>query len=156
VTEDAGSDRRFAADLAKEPGYEPNRIVAVPLQTERGVIGVLEVLDPAQEGTERGLQLDLVGLLADEAALAIENARTFRELGNVLFAAIAQIAAREDRDLADSLRAVTEEASGPTADLAELAEVFAELGEVGNDERRLVTDVSVSLLRYLRAARRVR
>jgi GAF domain-containing protein len=42
---DVESDARFHRDLAESTGYVPNHITAIPLQTDRATVGVLEVLD---------------------------------------------------------------------------------------------------------------
>jgi GAF domain-containing protein len=153
VIEDARSDPRFAADVADSSGYQPTRIIAVPLQTERAVIGVLEILDATGERRER--ELDLVGLFADQAALAIENARTFSHLGQTLLQAVSRAAQANDPDMARALAALASTTTGAPAELAELAEVFAALGEVGERERAAVTDIAVMFLRYARESRRM-
>lgn len=54
-----------------------SRILA-PLRTRGGVIGVLQVAQAAGTPFSRG-EIELLGLLADQAAIALENARLFRE-----------------------------------------------------------------------------
>ncbi|GLZ36139.1 hypothetical protein Lesp02_83260 [Lentzea sp. NBRC 105346] len=73
--DDVRDDPRFARDLAESLGYVPRGIVAVPLDTEDEVVGVLELLDPAG-----GVELDVLALLARQAALSITLARTFGAL----------------------------------------------------------------------------
>ena len=65
-------DPRFAQDVAESTGYMPRALIAAPVQTERGSYGVLTVLDPAVEGPIGERLLELVTLLAHQAALAVE------------------------------------------------------------------------------------
>ncbi|WP_186763041.1 GAF domain-containing protein [Lentzea tibetensis] len=73
--DDVREDPRFARDLAESLGYVPRGIVAVPLDTDDEVVGVLELLDPAGE-----VELDVLSLLARQAALSITLARAFGAL----------------------------------------------------------------------------
>ena len=41
---DVSKDKRFEAQVAADTGYVPRSIVAMPLETDRGVVGVIEVL----------------------------------------------------------------------------------------------------------------
>src|SRR5690606_6615317 len=63
-------DPRFAAGFAAQLGYLPRSILAVPMETERGVIGVVEILDATGPA---GHDIELLSLFATQAALAIEN-----------------------------------------------------------------------------------
>ena len=52
---DVTRDPRFARDVAETTGYVPRAILAMPLETERAMLGVIEVLDRrADGGRERG------------------------------------------------------------------------------------------------------
>src|SRR5688572_19937598 len=55
--EDVATDTRFATDVADETGYRPTTILAMPLQTERQMLGVIEVLD--RNTTERDGSQDM-------------------------------------------------------------------------------------------------
>ena len=48
---DVGHDPHFAADIAMETGVDPETIAAVPLYHGSRIVGVLEVLDPAANGS---------------------------------------------------------------------------------------------------------
>jgi len=72
VLEDVGRDPRFARDVAASTGFVPKALLAAPLLHEERALGVLEVLDPPQE-TQLGLrQLELIGLFARQAAIAVD------------------------------------------------------------------------------------
>lgn len=68
-----------ANDGAQGAGTQPARpALAAPLRTRHGVIGVLAVEKEAGESFA-GVEVEMLGLLADQAAIALENARLFQE-----------------------------------------------------------------------------
>ena len=72
VLEDVNEDPRFAKDAAEATGYVPKGIMAVPLLHEERALGVLEVLDrPARPGAVLE-EIDLLGLFAGQAAIALD------------------------------------------------------------------------------------
>lgn len=72
VLEDVGQDPRFAKDAAEATGYVPKAIMAVPLLHEERALGVLEVLDrPARPGAALE-DVELLGLFAGQAAIALD------------------------------------------------------------------------------------
>jgi GAF domain-containing protein len=102
VVEDVTADPRFAADVAADTGYVPKGIMAVPLLHEERSLGVLEVLDrPTRSGFTLA-EMDLLGLFANQAAVALDllgrarRARTALEGGDAGMAAVARIAGRLD------------------------------------------------------------
>jgi GAF domain-containing protein len=99
VIEDVTSDPRFAADVASDTGYVPKGIMAVPLLHEERSLGVLEVLDrPARAGFTLA-EMDLLGLFANQAAIALDlmarsrRARAALDGSDPRLAAVARIAA---------------------------------------------------------------
>jgi hypothetical protein len=99
--------------------------------------------------------MEIVALFAQQAALAIENSRIFRDMGRVLFESAAR-AADGDVDLAQALRDRANEAPGPDAELAEVAALVADLGHLGEEERRAAVEILSRFLTYARRARRRR
>jgi GAF domain-containing protein len=102
VIEDVASDPRFAADVASDTGYVPKGIMAVPLLHEERSLGVLEVLDrPARAGFTLA-EMDLLGLFANQAAIALDlmarsrRARAALDGSDPRLATVAQIATRLD------------------------------------------------------------
>jgi GAF domain-containing protein len=72
VIEDVSKDTRFAREAAESTGYLPRGLMAVPLLTEDGAIGVLEVLDRPESTPFSLAEMDLLGLFANQAAIALE------------------------------------------------------------------------------------
>jgi GAF domain-containing protein len=102
VIEDVTADPRFAADVASDTGYVPKGIMAVPLLHEERSLGVLEVLDrPARAGFTL-VEMDLLGLFANQAAIALDlmaraaRAREALRGADERLGAIARIAAALD------------------------------------------------------------
>jgi GAF domain-containing protein len=102
VIEDVTSDPRFAKDVAADTGYVPKGIMAVPLLHEDRSLGVLEVLDRPAQAAFTLAEMDLLGLFASQAAIALDltlksrRARQALEGADPAMAALARVAARVD------------------------------------------------------------
>lgn len=82
VLEDVRNDPRFARDVAEGTGYVPNGLMAVPLLEDEQVLGVLQVLDRPDNSRFSLQEIELLGLFASQAALALSllgSARRARE-----------------------------------------------------------------------------
>lgn len=84
VLEDVGVDSRFARDLAEETGYVPKGLMAVPLLHGERALGVLEVLDRPESSKFTLAESDLLGLFANQAALALDLLLAARRARSVL------------------------------------------------------------------------
>jgi len=83
VIEDVQSDPRFASDVAEETGYVPKGLMAAPLLHEEGALGVLSVLDRPEQTLFSLQEMELLGLFANQAAIAVDlllKARTAERL----------------------------------------------------------------------------
>jgi GAF domain-containing protein len=150
--DDVSHDPRFAADAAQTTGYVPRSILAMPLETERRMLGCIEVLDRRGGGAPGVDDMELLSVFARQAALALEGARVFSELGRALLDAVA-VAAGDNADLRTSLERVAQAEPNEQRDLVELARVFYELGRAGPDERLLATRIVSEVLAYSRRRR---
>jgi GAF domain-containing protein len=119
VVDDLTTDTRFSREAAESTGFVPKGLMAVPLLAEDRALGVLEVLDRPQQTTFSLQEMDLLGLFANQAAIALELLQRARRARAALdgqgeLAPLAQFAARleaadEDKrraglDLLDALR----------------------------------------------------
>ena len=102
VIEDAQQDPRFATDVAEGTGYVPSGLMAAPLLHEERALGVLEVLDRPGDSLFSLQEMELLGLFAHQAAIAVDlllRARTAERLlqadGGEL-AVVARLAATVD------------------------------------------------------------
>jgi GAF domain-containing protein len=99
VIDDLTTDTRFSREAAESTGYVPNGLMAVPLLVEERALGVLEVLDrPATSGFSLK-EMDLLGLFANQAAIALDLLQRARTAGAALedegdLRALARFAAR--------------------------------------------------------------
>jgi GAF domain-containing protein len=78
VLEDVQADPRFARDIAERSGYVPNGIMAVPLLDDERVLGVLQVLDRPTDSRFSLQEMELLGLFAAQAAIALSLLATAR------------------------------------------------------------------------------
>ena len=102
VLEDVRADPRFARDVAEDTGYVPKGMMAVPLLEEDRVLGVLQVLDRPERARFSLQEMELLGLFASQAAIALsllQTARTARAVlaGEGRTAVVAELAAAVDR-----------------------------------------------------------
>jgi GAF domain-containing protein len=84
VIEDVTQDPRFAKDVAEKTGFVPNGLMAVPLLHEERALGVLEVLDRPQRSQFSLVEMDLLGLFANQAAIALDLLRRAKLAEGVL------------------------------------------------------------------------
>lgn len=72
ILEDVRDDPRFAGDVAEDTGYVPSGLMAAPLLHEERALGVLEVLDRPEQSHFSLKEMDLLGLFANQAAIAVD------------------------------------------------------------------------------------
>jgi GAF domain-containing protein len=101
VVEDVRHDPRFAADFARGIGYIPQGIMAAPLLREDRALGVLSILDRPKRASFSLVELDLLGLFANQAAIALELFQATRRVeaalrGDGELASVARLAAALD------------------------------------------------------------
>lgn len=72
VIEDVAADPRFAVEQAKRTGYVPRGLMAAPLLREDRVLGVLNVLDRPERRRFSVAEMELLGLFANQAAVALD------------------------------------------------------------------------------------
>jgi GAF domain-containing protein len=84
IIENVTEDPRFAKEVAESTGYVPKGLMAVPLLHEDRSLGVLEVLDRPQRSQFSLVEMDLLGLFANQAAIALDLLRRARSAQLVL------------------------------------------------------------------------
>jgi GAF domain-containing protein len=78
VLDDVRSDPRFSRETAEKTGFVPQGLMAVPLLYEEEALGVLQVLDRPQRSRFSLQEMDLLGLFASQAAIALQLLRAAR------------------------------------------------------------------------------
>ena len=102
VVDALDKDPRFAREAAESTGFVPKGLMAVPLLHEDQALGVLEVLDRPQQAAFSLAEMELLGLFANEAAIALDLLQKARAARTVLAeeggeaAALARFAERLD------------------------------------------------------------
>jgi GAF domain-containing protein len=72
VVDDLTSDTRFSLEAAASTGYVPRGLMAVPLLVEERALGVLEVLDRPADSAFTLAEMNVLGLFANQAAVALD------------------------------------------------------------------------------------
>ncbi len=128
IIEDVREDPRFATDVAEGTGYVPSGLMAAPLLHDEQSLGVLEVLDRPGASLFSLQEMELLGLFAHQASIAVDLLQKARKASRLLDAdsgelqVVARLAAAVDklederreaglrllRELADTLGELTQ------------------------------------------------
>jgi len=128
------SDPRFARDTAERTGYMPRSILAMPLIYNDRVIGVIEVLDKISAPAFGMQDMELLGLFAQQAAIAIHQSQHLDALNDLLVRSLHELL---DPEAAFNLEhAMQSEDAARDQDVLELARVFESIAGLGEGERR--------------------
>jgi len=77
---DVSKEARFNRRIDRLLGFTTHSIVCVPLKSKGRTLGVIEMINDGVRGKFREGDVSLLSVLADYAAIAIENARHFQEV----------------------------------------------------------------------------
>jgi GAF domain-containing protein len=83
IVESPRDDPRFYAVMDQAIAFETRNILALPLKVRDKTIGVVEVINK-QEGAFTEKDQELAGALANQAAIAIDNARLYARLADAV------------------------------------------------------------------------
>jgi len=147
-------DTRFNADFAKSTGYVPDSILAAPLLSGEQVIGVLEVLDKIQAASFGMHDMELMGLFAQQASLAIYESQQLERIDDALRRGLWQLASGEGLPDSSALITALEDGrhDGPdTDDLLLMAGAFSDISRLGPAERRAALKILAALAEVGRA-----
>jgi GAF domain-containing protein len=153
---DVQQDPRHASDIAESIGYRPNSILCVPLMRDDHIIGVLELLDKEDGNSFNARDLEVLGLFAQQAAVAIEQSRTSRNLvmliGEVL-GVLGVLPPEERPGLAQRAQefALSIEEDSAYQQTVELARLVQEIAAYGANERVACQTLLEGFAGYLRA-----
>jgi len=94
IVNDVQSDARFYPDIAQKIGFPTSSILAVPMRVKDELVGVIEILNKrgGKKFTEEDLQW--LEIFSTQAAIAVQNARSFQKVRN-------ELSALQDRVQAD-------------------------------------------------------
>jgi len=146
---DVARDPRFGRSFAEQTQYVPRSIVAVPLVDDRGTIGVLEVLDKRSEATFSIRDVELAGVFARQASVAIRASRVERDVAGLLRAVLGVLAGDEapPNGVEALVEAAVADVAGPDDPLWPLVEQVAALRRAAPEQLELVTALLAVLVR---------
>ncbi len=159
-------DARFNQDFAKSTGYVPRSILATPLLLGERVIGVMEVLDKIS-APSFGLQdMELLGMFAHQAAIAIAQSQQIEKLDEALVSGLKKLVlpeagAEPGSEPSEGSAAFLAALKGDGEDtvrareILALADLFNEIGALGEAERKACLRVLAAFADYGRSKRRL-
>ncbi len=151
---DTSNDPRQAADIARDVGYAPGSILAVPLVAEERVIGVLELLDKEGAASFSTDDIATLGLFAQQAGVAVEQSGTRRRLAGLLGGMLGGLGDRAaaTADLEHRVGAFADgvEADPAYEDALSLARLVQEIASQGERERTACRALLEGFAGYLR------
>jgi signal transduction histidine kinase len=106
IVNDVQRDERFDNSTDKSSGFVTRAILAVPLRGVGGVHGVIEALNRRDGGQFTADDQQLLEALADQAVIALENARRFAQVDQALARRAQELVRTNDR-LQHNLRSLT-------------------------------------------------
>jgi GAF domain-containing protein len=143
-------DARFNRDFAESTGYVPRSILAMPLISEGRMLGVMEVLDKIDAPSFGMQDMELLGMFARQAALAIEMSQGMERLGEALVAGLKRLSLTPQDEALGELIAILQEAPDAIRreDLLELATLFNGFSRLGEEERKAGLKILAALAEY--------
>lgn len=151
---DVRQDARFNQQFASSTGYVPRSILATPLLVGDQVIGVMEVLDKISAPSFGMQDMDLLGLFARQAAVAIHQSQQYRRLGAALVAGLRRMVdPSESPDLARVLESAA--APGDEENLLEIADQIHAISRLGSTEQRACVEILQAFGRYARSKKAI-
>ncbi|MDY6787252.1 MAG: GAF domain-containing protein [candidate division WOR-3 bacterium] len=147
---DVSRDERFYKDVDEKTKFSTKSVIAVPLVTKKGVIGVAEVLNKKGGGQFTDDDIRIFESLARQSAVAIENAKLYNDLSELTKQSISSIVTaveKRDRYTRGHTERVTEyclkiaEAMGFDSEKMhklELAALLHDVGKIGISDNILL------------------
>ncbi len=80
IVNDVDSDERFYSDISKQIGFPTDSILAVPMRIKDKCVGVLEIINKTNAKPFTDEDLQWLEIFATQAALAIQNARSYQKV----------------------------------------------------------------------------
>jgi HD-GYP domain-containing protein (c-di-GMP phosphodiesterase class II) len=84
IINEVQADPRFFKKADKKSGFITKSIICVPVKSKNKIIGVLQGINK-KDGDFSGKDLELISSLADQVAIAVENANLYTELKETFY-----------------------------------------------------------------------
>ena len=149
IVHDAQSDPRFFREVDEKSKFTTKNVICVPVKVKEKTIGVLEAINKLDGGDFTEEDLALFQSLADQVAVALDNARLMAEIEELFFQTASSLAdAIEKRDpyTGGHTKRVTEYSLAIATKLGldptemrwlKLAAVLHDIGKIGVEDRIL-------------------
>jgi HD-GYP domain-containing protein (c-di-GMP phosphodiesterase class II) len=99
IVHDAQNDPRFFSEVDKKSKFTTRNVICVPVKVKDKTIGVLEAINKLGEGSFSEDDVSIFQSLADQVAVALDNARLLEEIEGLFFQTAESLAdAIEKRD----------------------------------------------------------
>lgn len=147
---DVRQDTRFNQAFASSTGYIPRSILATPLLIGDRVIGVMEVLDKINAPSFGMQDMDLLGVFARQAAIAINQSQQYDRLGAAIVGGLRRLI--DPANSPDLVRLL--DTAGDTEiepDLLAIADQFSALSQLGSAELHACLDILQAVAAYARS-----
>ncbi|MGB9857973.1 MAG: HD domain-containing phosphohydrolase [Dictyoglomaceae bacterium] len=146
IVNDVNKDSRFARRYDIATSFKTKSILCVPLKTKEKIIGVIEVLNKIGIDNFDENDLNLLQAIANQAAIAIENARLYQDLKELFFDTVESLASAIDakdpythghsRRVAQYAEMIAREIGYNTSfvEKIKLSALLHDIGKIGIDE----------------------
>jgi GAF domain-containing protein len=140
---DVANDPRFNRNAAEQTGYVPRSIAASPLIDEQGTVGVLQVLDKHSSPTFSLRDMELIGVFAAQATVAIAAAKVQRDTAQLIATSLAELGADATEEEAEAVvaRVAAELDTDDESPFWRIADQVARLRGMTDRELALVADL---------------
>ena len=149
-------DARFNQDFAQSTGYVPTSILAMPLKMGERILGVMEVLDKIDAAAFGIQDMELLGMFARQAAIAIDQSRHLDHLQDAFVLGLKRLVAAQpdpkSTELLSGLGSIAGLKDGE--DLLVLADLFRDISRLGEPERKACLQVLKAFADYQRSLRK--
>jgi GAF domain-containing protein len=150
-------DPRFNQEFAKSTGYIPNSILATPLLSDDRIIGVMEVLDKINAASFDMQDMELLGMFAQQAAMAIDQSQQIESIEEALVLGLQRLAGADPGQDSAEIQSVLGQAleqKNRMPELMELADLFYDISLLGEAERKACLQVLNVFSEYHRSTSR--
>jgi transcriptional regulator with GAF, ATPase, and Fis domain len=154
VRSDLDQDPQFVADANRRIGFVPHSMLCLPLTTDEGIIGVIELFEKANGEPFTARDIDVLGLFGEAAAVAIGQSQVLSDLTR-LFGAMLQRMLGDTPDhilLQDHVPELVARVVGASdyRDAIQLALTAGQVARRGPEARQLCLRVLDNFADYLR------
>ena len=152
---DVQQDPRFAQDFAKSTGYVPRSILGTPLISNDRVIGVMEVLDKIDAPSFGMQDMELLGVFANQAAIAINQSQQYDMLGEAFLSGLKTLVRDtpevDTEMITEAITDMDEVDETLQSDMLELARLINQFSSAAENERKMCLRILAAFSNYVKS-----